>query len=78
MKYKFYGKEYELKSWYFILIILIAIYIIGCIFSRNDANSIKTINQRDRIETYYYDENGNISRRETNYKDGRPTEIKEY
>ena len=78
MKYKSNGKEYEIKSWHIILWVTILLFGIGKCTMKQNANSTKTFEQRDRTETYYYDENGNVSKRETNYRDGRPTEIREY
>ncbi len=78
MKYKWNNKEYEIKSWLIFFWAFLLLSGIGKCTMKKDANGTKTYEQSDRTETYYYDENGNVSKRETNYRDGRPTEIREY
>ena len=78
MKYKSNGKEYELKTWHFILAGILLLYSVGKVLQKKDANSTKVFDQRDRKEIYYYDENGDVKQRETIYYDGRPTEYKYY
>jgi len=78
MKYTSNGKEYEVKSWHIVLCVFILLYGMGRCSMKQNANKTQTIEQRDRTEIYYNDENGNPIKRETIYKDGRPTEYKYY
>lgn len=78
MKYKWNNKEYEIKSWLIFLCVFLLLFGIGKCSMKQNANGTKTYEQQDRTETYYHDENGNVIRKETSYKDGRPTEVVEY
>ena len=72
------GQEYEIKSWLIILCIFILMIGIGKCIEKNNSNKSKTFYQTDRTEIYYYDNNGNISKKETIWKDGRPDDIENF
>ncbi len=72
------GEKYKIKSWHVILVVVVLIYFIDKCSMEDESNKIIEYKQRDRIERYYNDENGNPKMRETIYYDGRPTEYKYY
>ena len=61
-----------------IVLVVIAAYYFWYYAIRDDAYRVDEFNQSDRKEIYYYDENGNINKRQTIYNDGRRDEYKNY
>ena len=78
MKFKSNGKEYEIKTWLIIFWIFLLLFGIGKCTMKQQANGTKTYDLIDRTVTYYFDENGNVSSKETIYRDGRPMVVENY
>lgn len=71
-------QRFKHKLIWVILGILFFLWIVGKMDMQSDAGKTKTFEQIDRTEIYYHDDNGNVIKRKTIYKDGRPTEMKYY
>ncbi len=72
------NQGFQIKTWHTVLFLFLVVYGIGKCSQSQDANKTNVYKQSDRTEIYYNDENGNVTKRETIYKDGRPKETKKY